>query len=139
MKEVYVETRQEWRDWLTKRHSQEKAGIWLVFYKKASRKPSVVYEEAVEDALCFGWIDSIIKKKDGARFVRKFTSRKADSVWSQLNKRRVAKLVKEGRMTPVGLDLVQRAKTSGMWDKEARPDIDWSVPGELLEALQGEP
>ena len=69
MKEVYVKTRQKWRDWLAKHHRKEQAGIWLVFYKKAARKPSLVYEEAVEEALCFGWIDSIIKRKDGARFV----------------------------------------------------------------------
>lgn len=139
MKEVYVKTRQKWRDWLAKHYCKEQAGIWLVFYKKAARKPSLVYEEAVEEALCFGWIDSIIKRKDGARFVRKFTPRKADSVWSELNKRRVAKLVKEGRMTPIGLNLVRKAKASGMWDKDARPDIDWSVPGELLEVFEENP
>ncbi len=139
MTEVYVKTRQAWRDWLAKHHCNEQAGIWLVFYKKATGKPSLAYEEAVEEALCFGWIDSIIKKKDGARYVRKFTPRKADSAWSELNKRRVAKVVKEGRMTSVGLALVQKAKASGMWDKDARPEIDWSVPRELLEAFKGNP
>ena len=136
MKKVYVTTRTEWRDWLSKYHDKENDGIWVVFYKKSVKKPTLEYEESVEEALCFGWIDSIIKKIDDEKYIRKFTPRKADSHWSVLNKKRVEKAIKEGRMTRFGLDKVKEAKASGMWNKDNRPKIDWSVPEELRAALE---
>ena len=102
MKQVYVQNREEWRNWLRQHHDRSN-GIWLVFYKKHTGKPTLKYDEAVEEALCFGWIDSIIKKVDDEKYVRKLTPRKADSRWSESNKKRVTKLQKQGLMTQVGL------------------------------------
>ncbi|MBN1361111.1 MAG: YdeI/OmpD-associated family protein [Sedimentisphaerales bacterium] len=131
MKQVYVKTRQQWREWLS-RHHEENDGIWLVFYRKDVGKPTLEYDAAVEEALCFGWIDSILKKTDDERYVRKFTPRKPGSRWSALNKRRVERLIAQGLMTPSGLARVNQAKESGAWD---RPDIPSTVPPEFARAL----
>jgi hypothetical protein len=96
MKQVYVSTRGQWRRWLAENHDKEENGIWLVFYKKETGRPSLEYEESVEEALCFGWIDSIIKRIDDDKYCRKFTPRKDDSRWSNTNKERVEKIIKEG-------------------------------------------
>jgi len=134
MKQLYVKTRTEWRQWLTGHHGAA-AGIWLVCYKKETGKPTLAYDDAVEEALCFGWIDSVIKKLDEERYARKFTPRRAGSLWSALNKRRVAKLTRKGLMTPAGKAVVAEAKKSGLWDK---PDGRASAPAmspELTAAL----
>ena len=102
MKTLSVVTRDEWRKWLEKNYTTEKE-VWLVFYKKHTRIPSILYNDAVEEALCFGWIDSIIKRIDDEKFVRKFTPRKHKSTWSELNKKRAKKMIKEGKMTDAGL------------------------------------
>ncbi len=109
MKQLYVTDRDQWRDWLSQRHAAE-AGIWLVFYKKGTSEPTIEYEAAVEEALCFGWIDSIIKRVDGEKYVRKFTPRKDKSNWSALNRTRAAKMMKAGKMTDVGLAKIRAAK-----------------------------
>jgi len=97
-----VTGRDEWRAWL-ERHHDSVSEVWLVFFKSHTGRSCVPYEEAVEEALCFGWIDSIIRRLDDARYARKFTPRTDSSTWSALNRRRVAKLVREGRMTPAGM------------------------------------
>ena len=94
MNQVYFKDRKEWREWLSKNHNIE-AGIWLVYYKKETGRTSIEYDDSVEEALCFGWIDSIIKKIDEEKYVRKFTPRKPNSRWSESNKRRVEKMIKE--------------------------------------------
>jgi uncharacterized protein YdeI (YjbR/CyaY-like superfamily) len=134
MKQLYVTNREQWREWLSKNHAT-KAGIWLVFYKKKTSKPTISYEAAVEEALCFGWVDSIIKKIDDARYARKFTPRSDKSKWSQLNKKRAGKMIKEGRMTKLGLAKIEMAKKAGLWDKDARPRISFDVPPEFAKAL----
>jgi uncharacterized protein YdeI (YjbR/CyaY-like superfamily) len=134
MKQLYVTDREQWRDWLTE-HQGGEAGIWLIFYKKETRKPTISYEEAVEEALCFGWIDSIIKKIDDERYVRKFTPRKDKSTWSALNRKRANKMIKEGRMTDVGLAKIKTARKTGLWEKDGRPRISFDVPPELAKAL----
>lgn len=98
MKEIYFINCSPWREWLRRNHAQED-GLWLVFAKKAAGLPSLAYEESVEEALCFGWIDSIIKRIEDKRYCRKFTARKHGSRWSILNQKRVEKIIKEGRMT----------------------------------------
>jgi uncharacterized protein YdeI (YjbR/CyaY-like superfamily) len=135
MKQVLVTTRSQWRRWLAENHDQEKNGVWLVFHKKETGRPSLDYEEAVEEALCFGWIDSIVKRIDQTRYCRKFTPRKDSSQWSRLNKGRAGKVIKEGRMTEVGLRKIAAAKRLGNWGKDPRPAIKMDVPGELAEAL----
>ncbi len=102
MKTLYVKDRSEWRSWLDK-NSKNSEGIWLLYYKKSSGKPRIPYEDAVEEALCFGWIDSQIKKIDGERYAQRFTPRKPGSRWSALNVLRAKKLIEEGRMTAAGL------------------------------------
>ncbi len=135
MKQVRVTTRSEWRRWLVENHDRERNGIWLVFHKKDTGKPSLEYEEAIEEALCFGWVDSLIKRIDDDTYCRKFTPRKDGSGWSNTNKKRVEKIVKEGRMTAVGLVKVEAAKRSGRWDTNPCPPASLEVPRDISEAL----
>ncbi|MHC4203616.1 MAG: YdeI/OmpD-associated family protein [Planctomycetota bacterium] len=134
MEQLYVIKRDEWRKWLYKNHAT-KTGIWLVFYKKETSKPTIEYEAAVEEALCFGWIDSIIKKIDAVRYARKFTPRSDKSRWSQLNKKRADKMIKQGQMTDVGLAKIKTAKKTGLWAKDPRPQISLEIPPEFAKAL----
>ncbi len=138
MKQVYVQTRDQWRSWLQQHHDCE-AGIWLVFFKLETGKPTLDYESSVEEALCFGWIDSIIKKIDGEKYARKFTPRKPDSLWSDLNKQRVARMIEQGRMAAPGLEKIWQAKESGLWEKSPRPNISFEIPPEFEKALQASP
>ena len=106
-------TRKEWRDWLAKNHAKY-AGIWFVYYKKQTGKPRVSYDEAVEEALCFGWIDSLPRKIDEKRSKLLFTPRKPKSVWSKLNKTRIERLIENGLMTEVGLAKIEATKGTGL-------------------------
>src|SRR5438876_2476731 len=101
-KTLYVTSREEWRAWLTK-HYQAETEVWLIYYKKHTGQPRISYDQAVEEALCFGWIDSIVKRMDDDKFAQKFTPRRDSTKWSALNKRRLRKLIREGRMTEAGL------------------------------------
>jgi uncharacterized protein YdeI (YjbR/CyaY-like superfamily) len=94
IKQLYVANRNKWRDWLSRYHNSQE-GVWLIFYKKQTSRPTIPYEAAVEEALCFGWIDSIIRKIDSKKYARKFTPREDNSSWSQLNRRRANKMIKE--------------------------------------------
>lgn len=89
-KQLYVTNRKNWRAWLEKNNDTAKE-VWLIYYKKHTRKPCISYEASVEEALCYGWVDSIIKRLDDERCARKFTPRKGASVWSESNKRRAEK------------------------------------------------
>jgi uncharacterized protein YdeI (YjbR/CyaY-like superfamily) len=131
---LYVKKIDEWNKWLSKHHDAKKE-VWLVFFKKETRKPSLEYESAVEEALCFGWIDSIVKKIDDSKYARKFTQRKDKSNWSELNKRRAEKMIREGRMTEFGLAKIETAKKAGNWDQAERPDISFDFPPEFEQAL----
>lgn len=99
---LLVTSRQEWRTWLTQHHTSHKE-IWLVYYKKTSGKVGITYEESVEEALCFGWIDGAIKGIDAETYAGRFTPRRPKSPWSESNRSRVARLLQEGRMTKAGL------------------------------------
>lgn len=134
MKQLYVKSRDEWNKWLSKHHNTENE-VWLIFFKKETRKPSIEYVSAVEEALCFGWVDSVIKKIDDSKYARKFTPRKNNSRWSELNKKRAEKLIREGRMTEFGLAKIDVAKKSGIWDKSDRPGISFDLPPEFEKAL----
>ena len=100
--------RDEWRKWLEKNHEKEKE-VWLVHYKKHSGKMGIQLEEAVEEALCFGWIDSKLKKVDEEKFTLKYSPRKANSVWSKLNREKAEIMIKAGKMTPAGLAVIEEA------------------------------
>lgn len=108
--------RAAWRRWLQKHHSRA-PGLWLVFYKKGSGKPSVRYDEAVEEALCFGWIDSLVKSLDTERYIQLFTPRRPKSAWSATNKARVERLIASGAMTRAGLEKIELARSSGSWTR----------------------
>jgi len=98
---IYVTTRDEFRDWLTKNH-QIKKEIWLIQYKKATKKPSINYVEAVEEAICFGWIDGLEKGIDAERYALRFSPRRPKSNWTNTNKERARKMIAQGRMTKAG-------------------------------------
>jgi uncharacterized protein YdeI (YjbR/CyaY-like superfamily) len=138
MKLLDVKNREEWRAWLnTNQDSPEE--IWLVYHKDG-RAAGVDYESSVEEALCFGWVDSLIKKIDETQYARKFTPRKAESKWSPSNIARVEKMLREGRMSARGLALVESAKRSGAWDNPtSRPLLDFTVPANFEAALQASP
>ncbi len=111
---VYAEDREAWRNWLAANH-QTSDGIWLVYYKKRTGKPSVSYDDVVDECLCFGWIDSKVNSIDHERYKQLITPRKNGSVWSKINKAKAAKLIDEGRMTPSGLSKIDAAKADGSW------------------------
>jgi uncharacterized protein YdeI (YjbR/CyaY-like superfamily) len=124
-------SRSEWHDWLEQHHASEKE-VWLVYTKKGSGKPSITYLESLEEALCFGWIDSIIQKIDEEKYARKFNPRRAGSKWSELNKHLVAKLNQEGRMTPAGLATVDFSLPEAEAPRPKRPELplpDWLKAG----------
>ena len=126
--------RTEWRAWLEGHHATE-TEVWLVYYKQESGKPSVAYLESLEEALCFGWIDSLIQKIDEEKYARKFNPRRAGSKWSELNKHLVAKLVKEGRMTEAGLATVDFPLPEADAPRPKRPELslpDWLKAGLLV-------
>lgn len=102
---LYASNREDWRGWLLDNH-QTAREIWLIFYKKASGKTGVSYDEAVEEALCFGWIDSLARRIDDERRAQRFSPRKPKSVWSDSNKQRIRRLIQEGKMTEAGLATV---------------------------------
>lgn len=136
MKILEVKNRVEWRSWLAANHDKE-TEIWLVFYKKKTSKKSVEYKATLEEALCYGWIDSIIKKLDDTKYVRKFTPRNPNSKWSLVNKELVEKLIKDGMMTEHGQKKIEAAKRSGHWDKPTtKPQLKFEMPTEFTEALQ---
>jgi uncharacterized protein YdeI (YjbR/CyaY-like superfamily) len=127
--------RAEWRRWLKSNHDKV-TGIWMEYLKGAGAKDCIRYEDAIEEALCWGWIDSIIKKVDEERYLRKFTPRQAGSIWSALNKKRIEKMISDGRMTKAGLAKIETAKRNGEWAKAHAPANGLEGLPEFAEALQ---
>jgi uncharacterized protein YdeI (YjbR/CyaY-like superfamily) len=128
----------EWRTWLRENGTTEKIA-WLLFYKKETGKSGISYSDALDEALCLGWVDSLVKKIDEERYVRKFTPRNDNSVWSEVNKKHIARLIKEGRMQPEGTAKVEAAKQSGEWDKNNSPLLSVTFPPELQAVLDRHP
>jgi uncharacterized protein YdeI (YjbR/CyaY-like superfamily) len=128
-------TQRSFETWLSRNHGKAE-GIWLVIAKKGSGIRSVTYAEAVEVALCYGWIDGQGKKLDEERYVQRFTPRRVRSPWSQINRRRALALIEEGRMREPGLLEVERAKADGRWDAAyASPSVA-TVPDDLASAMR---
>jgi uncharacterized protein YdeI (YjbR/CyaY-like superfamily) len=132
---LYVTNRDQWRSWLEKNHEIEKQGVWLVYYKQLTGKPTLEYNESVEEALCFGWVDSLIKKLDEEKYARKFTPRKAQSHWSESNRKRVADLLERGLMTEHGMKCIDAARASGLWEADDRPRLSEQASPEFVRAL----
>lgn len=109
-------SRAEWRSWLEKHHDTE-SEIWLVFYKVKTGKNYLKYNEAVEEALCFGWIDSTVRRIDDEKHMQRYTPRKKGSIWATSNKKRVEKLIKQGTMMEAGLKKIKQAKKDGSWNR----------------------
>lgn len=130
---IHPQTRAEWRAWLLQYHTR-KQGIWLISYKKATGKPRFDYDEAVEEALCFGWIDSKPNKLDEERSLLWFAPRKPRTGWSKLNKDRVERLTEQGLIMPAGLAKIEAAKQDGSWNAlDAIEALE--IPPDLEQAL----
>lgn len=131
-------SQEEWEAWLEREHAASD-GVWLRFAKKGSGVPSVVFAEALEVALCYGWIDSQAGSLDERFYLQKFTPRRARSKWSRINRDKVALLTKQGRMKPAGLAQVELAKKDGRWQAAYASPRNATVPDDLRRALDESP
>ena len=125
-------SRRAWRSWLAKNHDKEKE-VWLIYYRKETGKPRIPYNDAVEEALCFGWIDSTVKKLDAERFAQRFSVRKKNSSLSQANKERVLKLIAQKKMTRAGLDAIAH-----VFKPATAKEEEFIIPAEILKPLQAD-
>jgi uncharacterized protein YdeI (YjbR/CyaY-like superfamily) len=135
--QLQPKSRKAWRTWLQKHHATS-SGVWLVYAKKHTGIPSLTYSDAVEEALCFGWIDSLIHPIDDEFFKQVFTPRKPRSAWSAVNRKRVERLIKAGLMTGAGLAMVTLAKKTGRWTAHAASE-SLTIPRELRDAFDSNP
>ena len=131
-------SKKKWADWLARQHDKS-AGVWLKLAKKGSEIPSVMYDEAVEVALCYGWIDGQKKGFDDKYWLQKFTPRGARSIWSKINTQKAEKLIKSGEMKPAGLQAIEAAKQDGRWDAAYESQKTISVPDDFQAALDKNP
>ena len=134
---IQPDTLADWRAWLQSNHTRPD-GIWLITYRRATGKATFTYEQAVEEALCFGWIDGHTKTLDEERGMQWFAPRRAGSVWARSNKERVARLIADGRMTPAGQAKIDAAQADGTWAVWDSVD-SLAVPDDLAAALVGYP
>lgn len=138
LKKIFFLNRNEWRAWLQENHKTE-SEVWLVYYKAHVQKESIRYDDAVEEALCFGWIDSQVRRIDDEKFMQRYTPRKDDSNWSASNKSRVKKLIKKGLMTPSGIEKIEIAKRNKSWDRLTEIEEKMYIPDDLEAALSANP
>ena len=131
-KTLDAQTLEQWRRWLAEHHDSE-SEVWLVFNKRHTGRPSIAYQDALDEALCVGWVDSLVKRLDDVRYARKFTPRKLDSKWSALNRKHYARLKASGRLKPAGLD---RAPTDRGYDAPPSPS---TIPEYIQKALLRKP
>ena len=135
MKDLYVTDRIEWRKWLEKNHKTLEE-VWLRYYKKPSGKPRIPYVDAVEEALCFGWIDGKIKRINDDYFIQRFTPRRPGSRWSKYNIDRVKKLMEQGQMKPAGLKAFEESVRKPHLVYDDRRDGNPEIPDDLLKELK---
>ena len=128
------ESQRQFHRWLQKNHAKS-AGLWLRFFKKGSGVATVTYAEAVEEALCYGWIDSQLKRYDDQSYIQRFTPRRPKGPWSKMNQGHVARLIAEQRMQPAGLREVDAAKADGRWEAAYEPPSRQTVPEDFKRAL----
>jgi len=129
---LYVTNRKEWRSWLAKNHTGEKE-IWLIFYRKSSGKPRIPYNDAVEEALCYGWIDSLQKGIDEEKFAQRFSPRKPTSRLSEMNKERIRRLIGQKKMTSAGLDAISK-----IFDISKDREEKMAIAPDILRALKAD-
>jgi uncharacterized protein YdeI (YjbR/CyaY-like superfamily) len=128
------ESAKAWEAWITKNHSRSR-GVWLQLFKKDSGKRTVTYDEALDAALCYGWIDGQKKSYDKGSFLQKFTPRRPKSVWSKRNQEHVARLIKAKRMKPAGLKAIEAAKKDGRWEQAYDSPKNITIPDDFLKEL----
>jgi uncharacterized protein YdeI (YjbR/CyaY-like superfamily) len=131
---IFFETGDEWRQWLEKNH-HSKNGVWLRFYKKDSGIASINHHIALEEALCYGWIDGQAKKYDAESHLQKFTPRRARSIWSKRNIEHITRLQQAGKMAPSGLKEVEAAKADGRWSRAYDSPSNMTMPEDFLQEL----
>jgi uncharacterized protein YdeI (YjbR/CyaY-like superfamily) len=133
IKTFYAKSQKEWRKWLEKNHPLEKS-VWLIIYKKETGIPSVYYPEAVDEAICFGWIDSKPNKRDDESYYQFFAKRNPKSNWSKVNKTKVERLLKKGLIAKAGLDAIEMAKQNGTWTALDKVE-EMAIPIDLQKAF----
>jgi uncharacterized protein YdeI (YjbR/CyaY-like superfamily) len=131
---AYFKTREEWRRWLEKHHDKQ-TEIWLIHYRKHSGKPGVRHEEAVEEALCFGWIDGQLKKIDDEKFRLRYCPRRPKSPWSRINREKAERMIRAGQMSAAGLARIEEAKKAGLWQRAYTNRVRERMPSDLKAAL----
>ena len=131
-KTLHAKNREEWRKWLEKNHEKEKE-IWLVFPRKSSGKERIPYKDCVEEALCYGWIDGILKNIDEEKYCQRFSPRRSNSQLSELNKEHVRRMIKLGKMTPAGLKAIAHAYDIKKDEKEAKKLV---IPEDILQTIK---
>jgi uncharacterized protein YdeI (YjbR/CyaY-like superfamily) len=135
---VEAADQQAWRAWLEANHTDQ-AGAWLKFAKKGAPTASVSYAEAIEEAICFGWIDGQVRRFDEHFYLQRFTPRRTKSNWSQTNREKAARLLADGRMKPAGLAQIEAAKADGRWEAAYPAQSEATVPEDLQRALDRNP
>ena len=133
---LYITDRKDWRTWLEKNYDK-KNEIWLIYYKKHTNKSTILYDDAVEEALCFGWIDSTVKRIDNEKYAQRYTPRNLNSIWSQINIRRVKKMMKEGKMTKEGLLKFEYGMNNNLQAPTIKDEI--MIPEDLQKAFKTNP
>ena len=135
MKTFDARNLQQWRKWLTAHHDSE-SEVWLVFHKRHTGRACIAYQDALDEALCFGWVDSLVKRLDDARYARKFTPRRPDSKWSAVNRKRYAQLKSSGRLRPAG---ITRPPTDRTYNAPPPPRLGSRVPRYIQEGFKKRP
>lgn len=131
-----IKTPQQWRSWLTKNHAKYPDGIRLRFFKKATGKQTLSYAQALDEALCFGWIDTRSNSESDDTWVQIFTPRRPKSMWSKTNRDHVARLIKAKKMRAPGLKAVESAKKDGRWDNAYDSSANMQIPADFMRALK---
>ena len=126
----------QWNKWLSLNHAKSANGVWLRIFRKDSGEATVTYDEALEEALCYGWIDGQKKPYDEKSWLQKFTPRRAKSIWSKKNQTRVAQLIEEKRMQPPGLKEIESAKKDGRWEQAYDSPSKMEIPADFLSLLK---
>jgi uncharacterized protein YdeI (YjbR/CyaY-like superfamily) len=134
---ICPKSREQWRQWLQENHDR-KQSVWLIFYKMKANVPTMNWSEAVDEALCFGWIDSKRQSIDEEKYRQFFSRRKPNSTWSKINKTKIKQLTEEGLMTRAGFDCVEIAKRNGSWSILDEVE-ELIIPDDLEKALQKRP
>ena len=136
--ELLVADAGEWRVWLEEHHADE-PGVWLVLHKKGGQVTTITYDQALDDALCFGWIDGQVGRRDEGSYRQRFTPRTKRSPWSERNRDHIARLTAEGLMRPAGVAAVEAAQADGRWDRAYARQSEAVVPDDLAAAIAASP